>query len=233
MWSHSSSGLQSIHEIVFDDVLKVKLPPVISMLFTEKVTKYCDSLGNWIQTGSTCQPASRHTLTVFNYLQIGRRFLETAMACSAFRPSNFPVVDGCADRAAHGGNGGKRRHRGASPGKRKDMPWENEEKSTVQQDRWSVFCPYVGNLTRSVRVLNASVPQVCTAAVTGMAGYAGTTPRREPTPPKTAQSFSASLNNQVSKKTVASLMYRLRRILFLLVSISYWELLGVLKRSSK
>ncbi|XP_029700367.1 calcitonin receptor isoform X1 [Takifugu rubripes] len=30
----------------------------------EKVTKYCDSLGNWIQTGSTCQPASRHTLTL-------------------------------------------------------------------------------------------------------------------------------------------------------------------------
>lgn len=122
MWRHSSSVLQSIHEIVFDDVCKVKLPPVISMLFTEKVTKYCDSLGNWIQSGSTCQPASRHTLTVFNHLQIGCRFREAAMVCSAFRASNFPVVDGRADRAAHRGNRGKGRHRGASPGKRTDMP---------------------------------------------------------------------------------------------------------------
>lgn len=121
MWSHSSSVLQSIHEIVFVDVCKVKLSLVISLLFTEKVTKHCDSLGNWIQTGSTCQPASRHTFTVCNYLQIVRRFRETTTVCSAFCPLNFPVVDGCADRAAHRGNGGKGRHRGASPGKRKDM----------------------------------------------------------------------------------------------------------------
>ncbi|XP_019118178.1 calcitonin gene-related peptide type 1 receptor isoform X2 [Larimichthys crocea] len=26
----------------------------------EKVTKYCDELGNWIQTGSTCQPSSKN-----------------------------------------------------------------------------------------------------------------------------------------------------------------------------
>ncbi|XP_068603665.1 calcitonin gene-related peptide type 1 receptor [Brachionichthys hirsutus] len=26
---------------------------------TEKVTKYCDKLGNWVQTGSSCQPASK------------------------------------------------------------------------------------------------------------------------------------------------------------------------------
>nr|XP_046274161.1 uncharacterized protein calcr isoform X4 [Scatophagus argus] len=26
----------------------------------EKVTKYCDELGNWVQTGSTCQPALKH-----------------------------------------------------------------------------------------------------------------------------------------------------------------------------
>ncbi|XP_068431705.1 calcitonin gene-related peptide type 1 receptor isoform X2 [Clinocottus analis] len=29
---------------------------------TEKATKYCSELGNWIQTGSTCQPASKNTL---------------------------------------------------------------------------------------------------------------------------------------------------------------------------
>ncbi|XP_050922100.1 calcitonin gene-related peptide type 1 receptor isoform X2 [Lates calcarifer] len=29
---------------------------------TEKVTKYCDELGNWIETGSTCQPASKDKL---------------------------------------------------------------------------------------------------------------------------------------------------------------------------
>ncbi|KAM8841240.1 calcitonin gene-related peptide type 1 receptor [Spinachia spinachia] len=27
---------------------------------TEKVTKYCGELGNWVQTGSTCQPASKN-----------------------------------------------------------------------------------------------------------------------------------------------------------------------------
>lgn len=121
MWSHSSSVLQSIHEIAFDDMCKVNLSLGISMLFTEKVTKYCDSLGSWIQTGSTCQPASRHTLTVFNYLQTVRQFWETTMVCSAFWLSNFPVVDECADGAARRGNGGKGRHRGASPGKQKDM----------------------------------------------------------------------------------------------------------------
>ncbi|XP_071356798.1 calcitonin gene-related peptide type 1 receptor [Trachinotus anak] len=29
---------------------------------TEKVTKYCDKLGNWVETGSTCQPASKDKL---------------------------------------------------------------------------------------------------------------------------------------------------------------------------
>ncbi|GLD57835.1 calcitonin gene-related peptide type 1 receptor-like protein, partial [Lates japonicus] len=29
---------------------------------TEKVTKYCDELGNWVETGSTCQPASKDKL---------------------------------------------------------------------------------------------------------------------------------------------------------------------------
>ncbi|KAM6903819.1 calcitonin gene-related peptide type 1 receptor [Lycodopsis pacificus] len=29
---------------------------------TEKVTKYCAELGNWVQTGSTCQPASKNKL---------------------------------------------------------------------------------------------------------------------------------------------------------------------------
>lgn len=121
MWSRPSSVLQSVRQIVFDDVCNINLSRVISMLLTEKVTKYCDSLGNWIQTGSTCPPASRHTFTVFNYLPIGRRFQETTMVCSAFRPSNLPVVGGCADGAAHGGNGGKGRRGGASPGKGKDV----------------------------------------------------------------------------------------------------------------
>lgn len=34
-------------------------------LLTEKVTKYCDELGNWIQTGSTCQPSSKNKFEVF------------------------------------------------------------------------------------------------------------------------------------------------------------------------
>lgn len=65
-------------EMMFDDVQKVTvslwgtLKQVNSLLFlllfAENVTKYCDSLGNWIQTGPTCQPASLQTLKVLNYL---------------------------------------------------------------------------------------------------------------------------------------------------------------------
>ena len=36
--------------------------------FTEKVTKYCDKLGNWDkETGSTCQPDSKDELQVFGH----------------------------------------------------------------------------------------------------------------------------------------------------------------------
>ncbi|XP_017280153.1 calcitonin gene-related peptide type 1 receptor isoform X1 [Kryptolebias marmoratus] len=36
---------------------------------TEKVTKYCDRSGNWIQTGSTCEPASKDKLQVIVFLR--------------------------------------------------------------------------------------------------------------------------------------------------------------------
>lgn len=35
--------------------------------FTEKVTKHCDKLGNWVETVSTCQPDSKDKLEVFGH----------------------------------------------------------------------------------------------------------------------------------------------------------------------
>lgn len=59
-----------------------------------------------------------------------------------------------------------------------------------------------------VCVVDVSAFQVSTVDGTGTAGCAGTTPRLEPTPPKTAQRFSATLNNQVCKQA-ASLFEKL------------------------
>ncbi|XP_056256066.1 calcitonin gene-related peptide type 1 receptor isoform X1 [Seriola aureovittata] len=43
---------------------------------TEKVTKYCDELGNWVETGSTCQSASKDKLGLFGHLHLDIGFPE-------------------------------------------------------------------------------------------------------------------------------------------------------------
>lgn len=42
---------------------------------TEKVTRHCDGLGNWVQTGSSCQPALKDKLEVFGNSYSGFGFL--------------------------------------------------------------------------------------------------------------------------------------------------------------
>lgn len=54
-----------------------------------------------------------------------------------------------------------------------------------------------------------SVSQVCTAVVTGMAGCAGMILQQEPTPPKTAQNFLATLTPQVCSETLLICCYPL------------------------
>lgn len=45
-------------------------------VLAENVTKDCDSLGNWIQSGPTCQPASRQTFQVVQRLHTNTMFAQ-------------------------------------------------------------------------------------------------------------------------------------------------------------
>lgn len=64
-------------------------------------------------------------------------------------------------------------------------------------------------------------------AVTGMAGYAGMTPQLEPTPPKTVQSFSVNLNNQVCIRLLLLSPRNLLKIIF--VTTIFYYLLSVIE----
>lgn len=54
--------------------------------FTEKVTKYCDELGHWVQTGSTCQRALKNKSEVFGCRLKGS---QPQMVCSFIQRFNF------------------------------------------------------------------------------------------------------------------------------------------------
>ncbi|XP_069032215.1 calcitonin gene-related peptide type 1 receptor isoform X3 [Embiotoca jacksoni] len=61
---HAWDGLLCWEEIPAGTSVTQNCPDQHDLDSTEKVTKYCDEWGNWIQTGSTCQPALKDELEV-------------------------------------------------------------------------------------------------------------------------------------------------------------------------
>ncbi|XP_069550660.1 calcitonin gene-related peptide type 1 receptor isoform X4 [Brachyistius frenatus] len=61
---HAWDGLLCWEEIPAGTSVTQNCPDRHDLDSTEKVTKYCDEWGNWIQTGSTCQPALKDELEV-------------------------------------------------------------------------------------------------------------------------------------------------------------------------
>lgn len=62
--------------------LPVRLFPFFS---TEKMTKYCDESGNWIQTGSTCQQTLKDKLEVIDHCFVfSLKVIEQDKACISF-----------------------------------------------------------------------------------------------------------------------------------------------------
>lgn len=192
----------------------------VVLFFTEKVTKYCAELGNWVQIGSTCQPASKNQLEVFGYLLFP--FRNVRKRWSKWHPSVYSFSH-CLSFI---------------PRRKFPITWSRPpgspglmQKPMVLWIKWSVrmkinalkkwgkihlitnrltlvsdFDPPPDALTLLINVTCARrelkawplLSQGCSAVVTGTGGSAGTTRQREPTPPKAAPIILVTLTPQVS-----------------------------------
>lgn len=130
----------------FDTIYKA-LRDVINdiLLFTEKVTKYCDELGNWVQSGSTCQPASEHKSEVLRPHLLLYKQCKTEIRTASvplcgdlefvlFSEGSPPFFKWCSGRANHSGNRSWHRRRqsyGNDPWGGREMLRENEERSAL------------------------------------------------------------------------------------------------------